>query len=1445
MRRRVCAIFISITLACVLLGFALPAPRLAFSAQSSPPEAKFDAALLTALSEPGIEQDLRFILHMADTAVSNFTNLPADELPRRTAVVAQLQANAADSQSALRQELSHLQATGKIAAYRPFWIINAVAVQGDARALQTLAARDDVARVSLDAAHRYFDPESYTAVHNFTPPAAGQSTWGTERVRAPHAWAGLGIDGAGVTVAIVDTGVDWEHPLLRANYRGLRPDGSVDHAGSWFNTVVPTSTIPSDRHGHGTHVAGTAVGSGGIGVAPGAQWIAVAIADEYGIIYDSNVHAGFEWLLAPAGDPALAPDVVNNSWSGAGARTAYQEDLRALHAAGIVTVFAAGNTGPRRGSVGSPASYPETIAVGASDERDAVAWFSSRGPSPLTTEATPLLLAPGTQTVSARVGGGTHALNGTSMATPHVSGAIALLLEANPALTLPDVRRILAETAVPLTTSLPSPDTGYGRLDAYAAVASATVGHGTLRGQLLADGLPAANVPVTLTTSDGAHLRFVTDADGTFRAALQPGSYALEATPFGFAARRVPGIVVRAGQTTRVDLPLARLLSGTLGGQVRAAESGQPLAARVRVAGTPLAVETGVDGRFQVSLPQGAYDVIVEATGRRTAGWTVSVTPGGMHARDVALAAGPSILLVDSGQWRYRSAQNYFRAALTAGGYGFDLWEVHDPTRDVPGVSDLTPYDIVVWSAPDDSPGLLQASDVITDYLGAGGWLLISGQNVASRDGQTGTLETWWQRDVSAVFLGERQDADHTQISGAPGTPFAGLTFTLNGGSGANNQQTPDETKPREGTLTRAAFSYADGHAAGMLAGYCRQFRVLYLGFGLEGVAQADARTSVLARGLEALQAARTVSGVEWVGGAALADVALAGTEQVYTLTLRNLSETITDTFRLSVAGDGWKTELMTETLELRPCEMAQTVLRVQAPPEMPDELVHDLRVTAVSTTDSSAQASYTLHYRMPADVLLVDDDRFYDREAAYTTALDGLGVDYDVWDTDARGSPSAALLRAYPYVLWFTGYDWFAPITPGENAALTEYVAGNGRLFLSSQDFLYRHGRSALARDHFGILDFQEAVTPTLALGAPALAMPGPLPLEFGEYRNYADGMLAGPETQPLLWHERGLGGVARPSPGGGRAVFWSVPFEALPLRAQLPALRGVMGWLSDLGDSTLAVDVVRASGGEPRVFTLTLRSVSATPQSVSITNALPAGLELLPSTVRGDAAYDAQRRVLTWQGTLGPGAVHEIRYKAVPLLGLGPGTRLENRVTIDAPGQGVAFERSAPLWVDSPDLSGSELTAIVSEPTARVQWLTYTLVVRNDGLAGTRGATAVLGLPRALHPLTDTLRSSAGQAALDGERVTWLGDVAPGDVVSVSLVLTRELSLLRPWVAATAVLQDGVTNPVVGERILYLPPYRALAPVVAGGVPLTPGQNVAKPPLPRSGRASASPGR
>ena len=275
--------------------------------------------------------------------------------------------------------------------------------------------------------------------------------WNIARVRADEVWRALDIAGAGVVVANMDTGVDWTHPALQSKYRG----SDSDHNYNWYDCTGTYPSTPADGYGHGTHTMGTMVGSapGGafhIGMAPAAQWTAVKVLDDDGVGYDTWIHAGFQWLLAPTDlsgsnpDPGQAPDVVNNSWGPGLSNVAdltFLPDVQALRAAGIFPVFSAGNSGGLGdGSIATPAGYPESFAVGTTDFQDAIASFSSRGPS-FWEELKPEVSAPGVDIRSSVPGGGYEGgWSGTSMAAPHAAGLAALLLSANPTLTVDDGR---------------------------------------------------------------------------------------------------------------------------------------------------------------------------------------------------------------------------------------------------------------------------------------------------------------------------------------------------------------------------------------------------------------------------------------------------------------------------------------------------------------------------------------------------------------------------------------------------------------------------------------------------------------------------------------------------------------------------------------------------------------------------------------------------------------------------------------------------------------------------------------------------------------------------------------------------------------------------------------------------------------------------------------------
>lgn len=1412
-------------------GTTVQASSLITAVSSSP--LKLNMALSTALAVNNGTEQLPIIIHLQQQANLPQQNLPADVLARRTFIIQHLQTIATTSQAVLRQELDRLTQDGHATRVRAFWINNTIAAHVDAATILDLASHPDVALITLDEAFPIVAPlhpdlSDWAAVTSPNTAKMTESAWGVDRIRAPYVWYGLGKDGSGVTVAIMDSGVDWTHPDLIANYRGNLGGGVYDHTGNWYQAAIPTSTMPFDRIGHGTHVAGTAVGQNGLGVAPGARWIAVGISDNDGLIYESAIHAGFQWLLAPNGDPALAPNIVNNSWgSPLGTNMAYYDDLQVLRSAGIVPVFSAGNNGPGNGTINAPASYTNTLAIAASDDIDAIAWFSSRGPSPLTDEVKPFLAAPGTRILSAFPGGLYAIANGTSMATPHVVGTLALLLDANPALTQADMMQILANTAVPITTTMPNNMSGWGRLDAYAAVVT-QISTGHIQGVVTRDGLPLPQIAVTITTAAGIPLQFDTDSTGHYQADLQSGTYTLTVAPFGSTEAQA-SVTLSTNQTTTRNFYLTSLPNGILKGQVRTANGGQPIiSATLAAMGTPISTDTDKTGYYTITLPAGTYTVTISANGYRLLQTSTTVQIGQVHRHDFILSAAPSVLLIDGSQWYFNSAISYYEEALTRNRRSYTEISIRDPFRDIPTDSDLAQYDIVIWADSLGAPGLLNVSAVITNYLGTGGNFLVSGQNVGSYDGNGFGTQYWWFNQLRASYTGEWTGQPLPTISGADDSTFADLHLTLNGTDSAGNQTTPDHAIPQKLALTEPLLFYEDGQPAGLGAGSCDPYRIVYWGFGLEGVTDAQNRANLLASGFDYFAAPPVDSGARWLNQDRT-EIALPGEQMVYTLTVQNLSATMTDTLDLALTDNVWPTQVTTPTLVLGPCTSGKTVLTVTIPVNASyDQLTHTT-LTAVSRNNTAVFAQWHLDLKTPGDILLVDGDLFYEKEGDFQTAMNQMGLHYDVWDiggsdlTLPQGEPRSDLLAAYDIVVWFTAYNWFSPVTPVSRQALLTYLQGGGRLFLSSEDFLYYPTPPQL-QSYLGLLDYQTDVTPTIIYGADhptrSSALDGSIFLDYGHIKNQGDGVLPTSDSHPYFWHDQGWAAALTTSGANWRTVFWAVPISTLSNTMRSTVLNDALGWLSDLGDSTFTIDKQTTVIGAPYTFALTIRNLPNAPTNdVSIINTLPIGLDLVPDSLTSDAIYDPIQRQILWQGRINSGGSYQIQYQAVPQSDLPSGTRLDNAVVLFYDRHHLQFKKVATVWVTAPDLSGSWLEATaVSHPTAQPQRLiTYTLHLLNDGVTNAPTATALLRLPDTFMPLTSTLYTSAGAASITPHHLAWQGDLSPNMPVTVSLVLTATINTPHWWFPATAVLHDGITPPIVRQAVLRLPPYTAYFPLIA----------------------------
>ena len=547
----------------------------------------------------------------------------------RKAVIAQLSQTAIESQNGILDWLEEEKESGNVKNYEGFYIINAIHLKAKANLIEKLASYPKVDKIDVNQKIQAENPVDKQP--SKVESDRDEIEWNLKNIGADLAW-NQGIRGQGVTIGIMDSAVDANHPALKRKFKGY--DQSSDRVNFNDSNYFDAIQGKQDTSGvldmaHGSHCTGIVLGSelnsngeefNRIGVAPDAQWINARIFDSnYKNVEQSSFIKAAEWMLAPGNDPSKAPQIINNSWGGSQylTDTWFKSTVDRWRQAHILPVFAAGNqmpgeSLPGESSIVIPASYPESFAVGAVDIMGNLASFSKRGPSLFDTSLIkPEISAPGVKVRSSIKD--TYAyMSGTSMAAPHVAGVAALVKSAKQNLDDREIQKILEETATPRTDSYykttPNNGYGYGIVNAYAAVVKAMDKEiGTIRGRVMSDGKPIeAEISV-----EGTDIKVKSNSSSGEFFLVYPseGDIKISCKAFGYNSIDKT-IKINKENTTHVDFDMIKKPTRNLEGSV-SDKSGTKLSDvnvyLVEDATTEIEL-TGDNGRFSIKdVPVGEY----------------------------------------------------------------------------------------------------------------------------------------------------------------------------------------------------------------------------------------------------------------------------------------------------------------------------------------------------------------------------------------------------------------------------------------------------------------------------------------------------------------------------------------------------------------------------------------------------------------------------------------------------------------------------------------------------------------------------------------------------------------------------------------------------------------------------------------------------------------------
>jgi uncharacterized repeat protein (TIGR01451 family) len=390
--------------------------------------------------------------------------------------------------------------------------------------------------------------------------------------------------------------------------------------------------------------------------------------------------------------------------------------------------------------------------------------------------------------------------------------------------------------------------------------------------------------------------------------------------------------------------------------------------------------------------------------------------------------------------------------------------------------------------------------------------------------------------------------------------------------------------------------------------------------------------------------------------------------------------------------------------------------------------------------------------------------------------------------------------LSWYPQVIWFTGYDWYQPLTASNMQELQQYLQRGGRLLLSSQDYLADSGESNFARQTLGVMDAAQDLSTTTASGPSGSLFEGLLqePLNY-PYPNYSDALVPQPAAQTALVGDHGWPIALAHDMGISKTLFMAFGFEGLPSDVQPEVMNRVVGYLSRLGRSRVQADRDTVQPGNEITVTINATNDGATAiAQAAFTLNLPAGVTYLG----GDA--------LTWTGVLSPGQTIARNLKVKLADALSSGTSLNLPVEFRDDDQAIRFTRAVRLNVGGPELAIAYQSSSTAVPLAQV--ITWTFTAHNDSAVSVT-PVVTLGVPFGQSVVNGSIKWNTGLLINRGDTLGWIGTLEPHEIVTVSY------RLLVPWMgklwwlygSALAALDNEVwqdsSYAMVSSYTVYLP--------------------------------------